>query len=184
VLERVLVRPIQAPSTRPTSPSSWRLGAAVYTLIDIDTIAREVIRAQQSTLRRRLRRRATRASARRPRVKPQTTTYLRPDGWVTWDAYRKTTCIGSVVARRGMGTHRARRDRHHRRGDRSDGTLIAVSETTTLHRQRAQRHYVIRARQRRRLSQYLRATRAVQWCSSKGGTFGCSISPARMCAEQ
>jgi len=185
VLERALVRPIRPGSTLPDARVELApFGAAQYTLLGLDTVAREVLlwrndqplvvgfggEAHESVLL------PTRLPA---HIRPQATTYLRHrTGWVAWDAYREDgpyQIAWSLAA--GSGTHRANRGRAITAAAvNPSGTLVAVSETTTLNIGSASDVvYVIRARDgadvfRRYLPRYARSPVVFL----EGGRFGYS----------
>lgn len=137
VLQRVIIHTLSSSSDADNIALELApFGPASYTLVGVDTVAREAIlwRNDEPLVvgfdgQRR------NASFTRNSIRPQESTYLRHrDGWVAWDAYRDegpyqlAWSLGPA-----SGTHRTNKGRAITSAavDPS-GRLIAVSETTTL----------------------------------------------------
>jgi hypothetical protein len=137
VLERVIVRALQPSSSLDSIDIELTpFGSASYTLLGVDTVAREAIlwRDNQPLVV------GFDGHRREPSFTPgairaQASTYLRHrDGWVAWDAYRDEgpyQLSWSLAA--GSGTRRTNKGRSITSAavDPS-GRLIAMSESTTL----------------------------------------------------
>jgi hypothetical protein len=137
IQRRVTVRTLQ-PSPPPggLDIELAPFGPASYTLLGIDTVAREATlwrNDQPLVVGFDGQRRDTGFSP--GSFRPQASTYLRHrDGWVAWDAYRDTGAYQlSWSLAEGSGTRRTNRGRSITSAAVDPaGRLIAVSETTTL----------------------------------------------------
>lgn len=137
VTERVILRPLEpSAGLEPLDIELTPFGPASYTLLGVDTVAREAIlwRNGEPFLigfdgqRREL-------SFDRTGILPQASTYLRHrSGWVAWDAYRDQGPYWlSWSLALGSGSHRTNRGRAVTAAAVDPAArLIAVSESTTL----------------------------------------------------
>jgi len=137
VLERVIVRALPPSSSLDSINIELApFGPASYTLLGVDTIAREAVlwRNDQPLVVGFDGRRRDTSFTPGP-IRPQASTYLRHrDGWIAWDAYRDEgpyQLSWSLAA--GSGTRRTNNGRSITSAavDPS-GRLIAMSESTTL----------------------------------------------------
>ena len=181
VLERILVRGLgPGEQSDRIDIELAPFGPASYSLLGVDTVAREVIlwrNDQPLVVGFGGQRRET--SFKPGAIRPQASTYLRqPQGWIAWDAYRDEDaywCAWSLAA--GSGTSRTNRGRSITSATVDpSGRFVAVSESTTLNIGNARDVvYVIRTSDgaevfRRYLPRYARS----QVVFFEGGLFGYS----------
>jgi hypothetical protein len=136
VLERLVVLPVDPSRAGEINIELAPFGAASYVVLEVDTVAREVVLWRNDAPLVVGFDGSRRDTTFTPgSMQPQSVTYLRRrDGWVAWDAYREDgpyQLSWSLAA--GSGLHRATKGRTITAAAVDPtGRFIAISETTAL----------------------------------------------------